>query len=237
MNSAFIIHRSSFARCPLPGRASPLQYSNLMESTNRTAAPSPPLVALLGWVLPGGGYLLLGQYGRAMGVGITIILLFLLGLLIGGIRVIEVPGYDVATGDPVMTTMLVQVYDTNSKKTVIEPARDPVSGEVIKKWAMEASPLNEIRDKPWSVPQALAGPMAIVSGYFSVKAAAIDPDAPIDPMTNKHSSYGALSHARVNEISSLYLSVAGLLNLMAIIDAAWRASHINEQWSLKKEPA
>ena len=32
------------------------------------------------------------------------------------------------------------------------------------------------------------------------------------------------SHARVNEIGSLYLSVAGLLNLMAIIDAAHRAA-------------
>jgi hypothetical protein len=216
-----------------------------MESTNRTAAPSPPLVALLGWVLPGGGYLLLGQYGRAMGVGITIIVLFLLGLLIGGIRVIEVPGYDVATGEPAMTTMMMQPIDPKTNKPavdsrgqqIVEPARDPVTGDPIKKWSMEISPLNEIRDKPWSVPQVLAGPMAIISGYFSVQAAAENPNGAMNHATGKRAPYGELSHSRVNEISSLYLSVAGLLNLMAIIDAAWRASHMNEQWSFRKELA
>ena len=35
---------------------------------------------------------------------------------------------------------------------------------------------------------------------------------------------GAKSHARVNEIGVLYTAVAGMLNLLAMIDAAHRAA-------------
>ena len=61
-----------------------------------TRSPSSPLlpagVAALSWLLPGSGYLLLGQRTRGLVVGITILSLFFLGLLIAGVRVIEVPG-------------------------------------------------------------------------------------------------------------------------------------------------
>jgi hypothetical protein len=198
-----------------------------MESTDRVSVPFPPLVALLGWVLPGAGYLLLGQRGRAMGVGITIIVLFVMGLLIGGVRVIEVPGYDVSTGQRQMINVMAQAIDPDTHEPMVDrrsglpimaPAVEPGTNRPMKRWVLEVSPLDEIRDKPWSVPQALAGPMAILSAMWSVYAAGID------PVTG--TTIGALTHARVNEIGSLYLSVAGLLNLMAIIDSTWRASHL-----------
>ena len=37
---------------------------------------------------------------------------------------------------------------------------------------------------------------------------------------------GAISHSRVNEIGVLYTAVAGMLNLLAIIDAASRAEQL-----------
>src|SRR4029079_11195026 len=55
--------------------------------------PSPPLVLFAGWLLPGAGYLLLGQRARGIVVGATIILLYTSGVLIGGVRSIQVPGY------------------------------------------------------------------------------------------------------------------------------------------------
>ena len=91
-------------------------------------------------------------------------------------------------------------------------------------------PLSEIRDKPWSVPQVLAGPIAIISGAIGVYAASPDAAAP-------GGTIGGLSHSRINEIGSLYLSVAGLLNLMAIIDSTWRASQLIEYRSARKEAA
>ena len=195
----------------LPGPASPLQYPNLMATDSGVSVPSAPLVAICAWLLPGSGYLLLGQRGRGLGIGITIIVLFILGLLIAGVRVIEVPGYDVSTG--ARSLYPIQIPGSNRHEMI---------------WVIYAAPLSEIRDKPWSVPQVLTGPISILAGAWSVYA------AQSDPVTGQ--SVGALSHARLNEIGSLYLSVAGLLNLMAIIDSAWRASHIAEQRAAK-EPA
>jgi hypothetical protein len=39
-------------------------------------------------------------------------------------------------------------------------------------------------------------------------------------------SPGATSHSRINEIGVLYTAVAGMLNLLAIIDAASRAERL-----------
>jgi hypothetical protein len=225
----FDVGRSTFEvrfdlRENLPGGASPLQYPNLMESNNRGLTPSPPLVALAGWVVPGSGYLLLGQRGRGLSIGITIVVLFLMGVLIAGVRVIEVPGYDPATGQR-------QLY----------PVVNPQTGRIVdREWSLLVSPLSEVRDKPWSVPQVLTGPIAIISGAWSVWAAGEDPKTvktdPADnsPIPGSGTAYGAITHARINEIGSLYLSVAGLLNLMAIIDSTWRASHLI---LMKKETA
>jgi hypothetical protein len=152
-------------------------------------------VAICAWLVPGAGYALLGEAGRALTVGITILLLFVLGLLIGGVRVLEVPGYD-AVGKP-----------------VIAPAEQGGGGH----WIMAVAPFTEIRNKPWSVPQVLTGPVSIAAAVWSVQASRPDP-------ANDNKPHADLSHSRVNEIGSLYLSVAGLLNLMAIIDAAYRAA-------------
>ena len=153
---------------------------------------------MLSWLLPGSGYLLLGQRTRGLTVGITILSLFFLGLLIAGVRVIEVPGYD-AHGERIMVNLRY--------------GNDLVRRE----WVMAAAPTSELRDKPWSLPQVLNGPVALVAAALSVHEATADPD---DPSTSR----APLSHVRVNEIGQLYISVAGLLNLLAIIDASNRAA-------------
>ena len=163
-----------------------------MSTASASPSQSPPLVALAAWLLPGAGYLLLGQRTRGLVVGISILLLFVVGLLIAGVRVLDVPGYD-ATGQPIE----------------INTATGP-------EWVMKAQPLSEIRDKPWSVPQVLTGPVSLLAGAASVWAARPSASHPDEPR-------GAESHVRINEIGSLYCSVAGLLNLLAIIDSASRS--------------
>ena len=49
-------------------------------------------VGLLSWIVPGGGYLLLREYKRAIIVFVTISLTFLTGLYIGSIGVIDPVG-------------------------------------------------------------------------------------------------------------------------------------------------
>src|SRR5687767_2981596 len=53
--------------------------------------PPPPLVALVAWLIPGMGYVLIGQRARGLVVGISILLIFVAGLLIGGMHVVDAP--------------------------------------------------------------------------------------------------------------------------------------------------
>jgi hypothetical protein len=129
-----------------------------------THAVPPPIVALASWVIPGAGYWLIGQRARALTVGVTIVALFFLGLLIGGVRVVDPPD------------------------------------------SYLSSPLNTLVQKPWFIGQILAGPITIIAASVG-----------------KSAGFFA-SHARVNEIGTLYTAVAGMLNLLAIIDASYRAA-------------
>ncbi|MGE5611400.1 MAG: DUF6677 family protein [Bacillota bacterium] len=139
-----------------------------MKRTNLVPAP---VVALAGWLLPGAGYWLVRERARSLTVGITIIVLFGMGLLIGGIRVVEAPS--TASGNPLQIAL----------------------------------------DKPWFVGQVLAGPMALASASLGHPAAESGRPGGI-----------YLSHSRVNEIGTLYTAVAGMLNLLVIIDATSRAT-------------
>ncbi len=190
-------------RRPLPGRGVPLQYRVLMpddpsnpSDSRPPPMPPPPLVAAAGWLLPGAGYALLGQWGRGATIGVTVLSLFVAGLLIGGVRVLEVPGVN---------------SDTGQRQTI--PVYNDQGRVVAMPWILTAAPVTEIRNKPWSLPQAMVGPAAVVAGWGSVMAVGPDPKHPV----------GVVTHSRVNEIGQLYLSVAGLLNLLAIIDATFRA--------------
>ena len=160
-----------------------------------TLQRSPFVVAIASWLVPGMGYLLIGQRTRSLTVGVTIIVLFLGGLLIGGVRVLDVPGFN-SYGQPIMA--------------VNERTRES-------KAIMAVNPWQEIKAKPWSMAQIMAGPISIFGGGASILAAQ-------PATTNGYNAIAEVSHTPVNEAGTLYTSVAGMLNLLAIIDAAYRAS-------------
>jgi hypothetical protein len=132
--------------------------------------PPPPLVAVVGWFLPGGGYFLIGQRTRGLVIGVTVIAMFVLGVLIAGIRVVDAPN----------------LIDTGG------------SGIVAR-----------ILQKPWFIGQALMGPLGLAAAWV---ANALGPE---------HRA----ATARLGEIGTLYTAVAGMLNLLAIIDASHRAGN------------
>ena len=156
--------------------------------------PPAALVGLAAWLVPGAGYWLLGQRVRALTVGITIVALFLFGLLIGGVRSLEVPGYN-ARGQKIYENARAAASDSDEK-----PAGT---------WKLLSHPMDEIRAKPWSIAQVMTGPLDLACSYWSLNVSA----APT----------GVRSHARVNEIGVLYTAIAGMLNLLTIIDASHRA--------------
>jgi hypothetical protein len=130
-----------------------------MASDRRALAPPPPLVVIASWLVPGAGYWLLGQRARGTTIGLTVLILFIMGMLIGGITVVDAP-----------------------------------------------QDFSEITAKPWFIAQFLAGPISIASAWLA-------------------GSIGIVSHSRSFEIGTLYTAVAGMLNLLGIIDAGYRAAN------------
>lgn len=122
-----------------------------------------PVVALANWLVPGMGYLLIGQIARGLAVGLSILGLFVAGILIGGVHVIDPPNF--------------------------------VPG---------VSRVASVLQKPWYIGQFLSGAIGLYCGR-------IGPGQPA-------------SHARVSDIGTLYTAVAGMLNLIATIDAAYRST-------------
>jgi len=139
--------------------------------SHSVSVPPPPLVALAGWALPGFGYWLIGQKTRAYTVGVTILLLFTLGILISGIRVVQAP-------------------DMTSQGNIAQ----------------------KILTRPWFIGQVLIGPIGIVSAIIS------------DQLATSPTYRIIEAKARLAEIGTLYTAVAGMLNLLTIIDSSYRAS-------------
>jgi hypothetical protein len=160
----------------------------MIQSSNRkdvSLPPPVPVIALAAWFLPGLGYLLIGERWRGVVAGLTIVALFVLGILIGGVRVIDVPGYD---------------FDGNRRRT---PAG----------WQLRSEPFAAVMSKPFYVPQILAGLPTIGSTIWSLEV----------------SGTVQKTRARLGDIGTLYTAVAGMLNLLILIDSAHRATRVREE--------
>lgn len=148
---------------------------------------SPFLVALAAWAVPGSGYLLIGQWARGITAGLTILLTFVAGIFIGGVRVVDVPGY--AEG---------------GRKVMLVP-----EDSAAPRWALIARPMRTILEKPWYIGQILSGPVALIASHYSLEAAR---------------SQIPKGTAHVAEFGTLYCAIAGMLNLLIIIDSSARAA-------------
>jgi hypothetical protein len=109
------------------------------------------VVALVGWLVPGGGHFLLKEKKRSVIIFIAIVLTFCIGIYVGSIGVI-----------------------------------DPVGA-----W-------------PWYLAQILNSPLVAVVGHFSAGG-------------------GFPVYGRPSEIGQIYTSIAGLLNLLCVVNAVYLA--------------
>lgn len=211
-----------------------------MASEQRSPTPPVPLVIIAAWFIPGLGYWLLGQKARALTVGISIIGLFLAGLLLGGIRIIEVPMFNelgqyniqLVGGKPVQMSMNLP----NGQRRAAE-IRQP-DGTVAPVYMPMGGIGSEIRSKPWFVAQVMTGPISLASAALSVYGAGpkypensyqSDQDDPID--TGRFGGFisrAPVVHSRTWEIPTLYTAIAGMLNLVVILDSAHRAGKAGE---------
>jgi cytochrome b subunit of formate dehydrogenase len=165
---------------------------SIPEQQQHVIMPPPPLVALAGWLVPGAGYALIGQKLRGLVIGVTILLIFVSGLLIGGMRVVD------------------SSYIESAQQRQ-ERERNEADLRRYNRNYVPPNPIARTLQKPWFIGQVLAGPVAIASNVIATRWGG--------------EAGSPFSHARVYEIGVLYTAVAGMLNLMAIIDAAYRASN------------
>lgn len=164
----------------------------------------PPIVALAGWVVPGLGYWLIGQKARGATIGLTVLAMFAFGVLLGGVRTVDAALIESAeqrkerVDDEAARALEVQSHNKSNPEKPLPAYRPP-------------NLLVRTLQKPWFIGQVMTGPVAVASAYAGA---------------NWGGSAGApYSHARVYEIGVLYTAVAGMLNLMAMIDSAYRASN------------
>ncbi|MBN2314066.1 MAG: hypothetical protein JXM79_09060 [Sedimentisphaerales bacterium] len=109
------------------------------------------VIGLAGWLIPGGGHLILKMNRHAVVIFITIAVTFVIGLYIGSVGVI-----------------------------------------------------NPVGAKPWYVAQIMNTPAVAALGQMT--------------KTEEYAVYG-----RPNEIGQIYTSIAGLLNLLCIVNAVYLA--------------
>jgi hypothetical protein len=160
---------------------------------------TPAVVAIAGWLMPGMGYILLGERARGLTIMITVLTMFISGLLIAGVRVIDVPGYD--------KNGFEDRVDANGRRVERSTEYDYQNAHSA---LFSADFISEIAAKPWYVGQIFAGPINLIASVVSIHEAQLNL-----PMT----------HARLEEIGTLYTAVAGMLNLLAMLDASSRAAH------------
>lgn len=206
------------AACPWRrrGYSNPPMADPRQHPDRPAALASPPIVAVAGWLVPGAGYWLIGERVRAVTVGVSIVILFGLGILIGGVRAIQVPGY----GENGRKLYLAKESRREDSATVQVAREAPQGDDSERAWVVQdpRALLRDVGNKPWSICQVLAGPVAVAGGAWSVSASR--------PDEQSGQAAGVLSHSRINEIGVLYTAVAGMLNLMVIIDAAARAARL-----------
>jgi len=124
-----------------------------------------PVATVLAWLVPGLGHWILGYRRRAKYIAAGILGLYLAGLLIGGVNIINrTDGF----------------------------------------W--------------WYCGQVCVGPETIVINYW--REHHLPPD---DPKDQTNYTYARPSYAKVNEVGTLYATLAGLLNLIAILDVLYKA--------------
>ena len=128
----------------------------MAKGSNEYNLALPVLAGLTAWIIPGGGYYVLGDKKRAAIVCVTVLLTFGIGLYIGSVGVIDA-----------------------------------------------------IHAKPWYIAQLMNTPAVMLIGRYVAR-------------TQAYPVFG-----RPNEIGQIYTSIAGLLNLLCMVNVVYMA-HLRE---------
>lgn len=201
-----------------PGRLRPaerLASIAMARPTDRPTHQTPPfqpVAAALAWVFPGAGHLFLGHRQRALFICIGILGLFASGLLIGGISVIDRrDNFFWFLGQALVgpITLAVDYAHQNHFK-----AYGPDEAAAIRH-------SSDLKALPRRGPRP--GETRIITERKLVDGPTVRLPAfrPADPANGERPPY-VRSLGRAAELGILFCTIAGFLNLIAMLDAAWR---------------
>lgn len=158
----------------------PMSPKSPMAKSNVAAPSWQPHAAVAAWILPGLGHLILGQRRRAAVLAAAVGGLWLLGVLIGGIGVID-----------------HQDYSEGSR----------------------------VKFSLWFLGQMLTGPSIAADAYHQhLKATSQRLFGHLPQPQDKPRPVYVPSFGHVSETGTLFTALAGMLNLLVIIDAAYASS-------------
>jgi hypothetical protein len=170
-----------------------------------------PVALVLAFLLPGAGHAYLGEMRRARLVAAGVLSMFFGGLLIGGIDVVDRrEDFVWFLGQALVGPI---AYGTDYVHQNYIKVRDPGSGQVRSAHPYEirnprTGQAIEVRDPDTGAPRDFVDP----------RTGQVRTSTPSDRPPNKKSL------GRVNEIGTLFATLAGMLNLICMIDAAFRRS-------------
>jgi hypothetical protein len=135
-----------------------------------------PVAGLLACLFPGLGYIYLGQLRRAIYVSAGVLGLFIGGLLVGGISVVD-----------------------------------------------------KQNDRWWFILQCGVGPATLAVNHLNAGYQRLTPNGPNPSVTDYQKSLG-----RVYEVGALSAGIAGMMNLIAIVDCFWHTPPVRKRREQQK---
>lgn len=207
-----------------PDRALPQSPDPGSSLYRRGKEPFQPLAALLALAFPGAGHLYLGYPRRALAIAAGVLGLFAGGVFIGGIDCVdrkEDPIWfagqalvgPLALGVDALHQSAFKAYDPG-----VELAR--TVGDVLYRQTRRSPKPDEIRvHKTLTLKDESGQTVQMTVPVFQLGASASartkgGADKPSLPPLTK-------SLGRMNELGTLFGTVAGMMNLICVIDAAW----------------
>jgi hypothetical protein len=154
-----------------------------------------PLAGLLAIVLPGLGHWFLGERARAVAIAAGVLGMFFGGILIGGIDVIDSREDTIwFVGEALVGPLAFGVDYAHQHHFKVFDEQPGPNGQMVR------GPLRSARPDETRAPGGKAVPAAAGQGPPNIK-----------------------SLGRMNELGTLFATLAGMLNLIAILDAAFHS--------------
>jgi hypothetical protein len=186
--------------------------SNISAARPVKAPPAPPqpMAALLAFAFPGAGHLFLGYRARAVRIAAGVLLLFIVGLGIGGLDAVD------RKENGLWFWFYGQMW-TGPLAFGVDYLHQTEFKVIDHRGAIRSAAPNEFRNPVTGAPELInvdenGVPWAKYQVPGSTNAIVVKPAYP-----PKRRSSG-----RASELGTLFIAIAGMLNLVAIIDAMFK---------------